>query len=85
MIAALSNHFSRLLSPRFYLSAVVKRQGVCLYGQIVTYISDAVPIFTVTAVTGTALNISSSVVSSPIAKIKSYRVAAKACLLLNLW
>lgn len=24
MIAALSNHFSRLLSPRFYLSSVVK-------------------------------------------------------------
>lgn len=35
MIAALSNHFSRLLSPRFYLSAVVKTAR-CLYGQIVT-------------------------------------------------
>lgn len=36
MITALSNHFSRLLSPCLHLSAVVKRQGVCLYGQIVT-------------------------------------------------
>lgn len=78
MIAALSNHFSRLLSPRFYLSSVVKTaRYLSVRADCNVHSRMLVPIFTVTAVTGRALNISSSVVSSPIARIKSYRVASK--------